>query len=84
MDWLEQKYVGLISSRLRNFKRKSNNLYNSSCPICGDSQKVKSKARGYIYDKNGKGIYHCHNCGVTHSIPNFIKLVDSEIGRAHV
>jgi len=77
MDWLEQKYIGLLSNRLRNFKRKSNNLYNFSCPICGDSHKIKSKARGYVYDKGGKGIYHCHNCGVTHSIPNFIKLVDS-------
>lgn len=79
MDWLEHKYIGLVSSRLRNFKRKSSNLYNFSCPICGDSEKIKSKARGYIYDKSGKSIYHCHNCGVTHSVSNFIKLVDSRI-----
>lgn len=77
MDWLDQKYVGLLSSRLRNFKRKSNSLYNFSCPLCGDSHKDKSKARGYLYDKNGKGVYHCHNCGASHSFSYFLKLVDS-------
>ena len=79
MDWLEHKYIGILSGRLRNFKRKSSTLYNFSCPLCGDSQKVKQKARGYIYDKAGKGIFHCHNCGATHSIPVFIKLVDGGI-----
>lgn len=77
MDWVENKYINLLSNRLRNFKRKSNQLYNFSCPICGDSEKNSTRARGYIYDKSGKGVYHCHNCGATHSIPVFIKLVDS-------
>lgn len=76
MLWLEQKYVGLLSGRLRNYTRKSNSLYNFSCPICGDSANDKRKARGYIYEKKGKGLYHCHNCGTTMSVPNFIKSVD--------
>ena len=50
MDWLEQKYIGMLSSRLRNYKRKSSGLINFSCPICGDSQTHKNKARGYIYE----------------------------------
>lgn len=79
MDWLEHKYISLLSGRLRNFKRKSSGLYNFSCPLCGDSQKVKGKARGYIYDKNGKGVYHCHNCGATHGIPVFLKLVAGDL-----
>lgn len=76
MDWLENKYISLVSSRLRNYKRKGSNLFNFSCPICGDSEKFKNKARGYIYDKKGKGVFHCHNCGVTMSVPNFIKTMD--------
>ena len=76
MDWLEQKYIGLLSNRLRNFKRKSGTLYNFSCPVCGDSSKNKSRARGFIFEKNGKSIYHCHNCAVTLSVPNFIKYID--------
>ena len=76
MHWLESKYVGLLSTRLRNFKRKSNTLYNFSCPLCGDSEIKKSKARGYIYEKQGKSLFHCHNCGITLSISKFIKTVD--------
>ena len=79
MNWLENKYINLLSGRLRNFKRRSSSLYNFSCPICGDSKKVKSKARGFIYEKNGKTLYHCHNCSVTLSVPNFIKTVDEAL-----
>lgn len=76
MDWLEHKYVSLMSNRLKNFKRKSNNVFNFSCPICGDSATNKGKARGYIFEKKGKSVFHCHNCSVTMGIPNFIKSVD--------
>lgn len=76
MNWLEQKYIGLVSPRLRNFKRKSNGLYNCSCPFCGDSENDKRKARGYIYSKAGKTLYHCHNCSATHAFSNFLKNFD--------
>jgi len=79
MDWLEHKYIGLLSNRLRNFKRKSGNLYNFSCPICGDSKKNQSRARGFIFEKSGKSIFHCHNCSATLSIPNFIKSIDQTL-----
>ena len=79
MMWLEHKYVGLVSSHLRNFKRKSASLYNFSCPICGDSTTVKNKARGYIYDKKGKMLFHCHNCNATMAVPNFIKMIDQNL-----
>jgi transcription elongation factor Elf1 len=79
MDWLDQKYIGLLGGRLRNFKRKSNNLYNFSCPICGDSHKMKQKARGYVYDKGGKSVYHCHNCGASHTFSYFLKLVADDL-----
>jgi len=79
MKWLEHKYVGLASSHLRNFKRKSASLYNFSCPICGDSTTVKNKARGYIYDKKGKMLFHCHNCNATMAVPNFIKMIDQNL-----
>lgn len=76
MQWLEQKYVSLLSNRLRNYTRKSSSLFNFSCPICGDSESNKRKARGYIYEKKGKSAFHCHNCGASMSVPNFIKMVD--------
>lgn len=76
MRWLDTKYIGLVSNRLRNFKRKSENLWNFSCPFCGDSEKQKKKARGYIYSNKDKLQYTCHNCGITRSIPNFLKELD--------
>lgn len=76
MDWLEHKYIGMVSSRLDQFKRKSPTLYNFRCPVCGDSQTNKFKARGYIYERKGKGLFHCHNCNATMAIPNFIKSLD--------
>lgn len=79
MDWLTQKYINLLSSRLRNFKRKGPSLYNFSCEICGDSDTNKSKARGYIYQNKGGLWYHCHNCGVGMSAKNFIKKVDQNL-----
>jgi hypothetical protein len=76
MYWLEIKYLDILSTRIRNFKRKSGTLWNMSCPICGDSSKDKRKARGYVYLKEGKLLYHCHNgCG-TMNIPRFLKAVD--------
>lgn len=76
MDWIVNKYIGIVSTRLRNFKRKGPNLYNCSCEFCGDSEKVKNRARGYIYEKQGKMFYFCHNCGITMTIYNFIKAID--------
>lgn len=79
MSWLESKYIGVLSPRLRNFKRKSGTLYNFSCPLCGDSSKDSRKARAYIYVKEGKWRFHCHNgCG-TMGVPKFIKAVDEFI-----
>jgi hypothetical protein len=79
MDWLAQKYIGIISSRLEKFKRKGPSLYNFRCPLCGDSNTHKNKARGYIYQKEGKLMFHCHNCSATMGIPKFLKIIDENI-----
>lgn len=76
MSWLEEKYINLASGRLARFKRKSAHLWNFRCPICGDSETNKSKARGYIYTKQGNYIFHCHNCGETNSFHKFLKNLD--------
>lgn len=49
MDFVDVKYINLISIRLQKFKRIKDNLYNFRCPICGDSERSKNKARGYLY-----------------------------------
>lgn len=76
MHWLETKYIGLVSNRLRNYKRKSGTLYCFSCPFCGDSESDKKKARGYVYTKKGNTMFHCHNCNITHNFATFLKNLD--------
>ncbi len=76
---IDTKYLRLISSRLRNFKQKGDNLFNFSCPFCGDSQKNKSKARGYVFQKAGGLFVKCHNCGIGTNVGNLIKQTDSSL-----
>lgn len=83
--WLQQKYIGLISSRLERFKRVNSTTYNFRCPVCGDSTKNKYKARGYLFPKDGGGhLYHCHNCHITLGFEKFLKVVDSLLHTEYV
>jgi transcription elongation factor Elf1 len=77
--WLDHRYVGLLSARLRNFHRVNSRTYNFSCPICGDSEKNRKKRRGYVFEKRGKLVFYCHNCGASSSVSRFIKSVDSAL-----
>ena len=79
MDFVDVKYINLISSRFQKFKKVKNNLYNFRCPICGDSQRNKNKARGYLYQVKNNTNFKCHNCGVNISFNNFLKQLDSVI-----
>ena len=76
MDFIDVKYINLLSSRLLKFKRVKPHLYNFRCPLCGDSQKNKSKARGYLYRVKTNTNFKCHNCGVNISFNSFLKSQD--------
>ena len=76
MDFVDSKYINLISSRLSKFSRKKPDLFNFRCPLCGDSQKSKSKVRGYLYAMKTNTNFKCHNCGASMSLGNFIKKLD--------
>ena len=76
MDIIDSKYITLVSSRLTKFKRVKANLYNFRCPICGDSQKHKNKARGYFYQVKTNTNFKCHNCGASSSLNSFLKQID--------
>jgi transcription elongation factor Elf1 len=77
MSFIDSKYIGLVSSRLEKFKKVKNNLYNFRCPYCGDSQKHKNKARGYIYQLKNDHNFKCHNCGTSRTFTNFLKDLDN-------
>ena len=70
---IDTKYICLVGPSLRNFKKKKASLYNCSCPVCGDSEKKKSKARGFFYQKGQSMFYKCHNCSTGMSVGTFLK-----------
>lgn len=84
MDFIDVKYINLISSRLPKFKKVKANLYNFRCPICGDSQKQKNKARGYLYRVKNNTNYKCHNCGISVSFNSFLKDLDPETHKEYI
>ena len=67
----------MVSPRLTLFTKKKSDLFNFRCPYCGDSQKKKNKARGYLYKIKNDFVYKCHNCGVSRTFSNFLKDQDS-------
>ena len=83
MDQIDIKYINLVSARLQKFKRVKANLYNFRCPICGDSQKNKSKTRGYLYSIKNDINYKCHNCGASLSFNNFLKKMDVSLHKSY-
>ena len=83
MDIIDSKFIGLVSSRLDRFKKVKANLYNFRCPICGDSQKHKNKARGYFYQVKTNTNFKCHNCGASSSFNNFLKQIDSTLHKQY-
>lgn len=74
----------MISSRLDKFVKKKPGLYNFRCPYCGDSQKNKSKTRGYLYQYKNDYNYKCHNCSMSMSLGNFIKDLDGSLYNEYV
>ena len=77
MSFLDVKYINLISPRLNLFSRKKADLYNFRCPYCGDSQKRRNKARGYLFKIKNDFVFKCHNCGMGRTLSNFLKDQDS-------
>lgn len=79
-DFVDMHFVNMLAGRLARFSIKHRNplKVNFRCPICGDSQKSKSKARGWIIEhpKSNNLYYNCFNCGVSHSFQNFLKQQD--------
>jgi transcription elongation factor Elf1 len=76
MAFIEQQYIEKIKYRFEKLTEK-NKVYQFRCPYCGDSQKSKSKARGYLYPIGDTYNYRCHNCGKSISFLNFLKDTDS-------
>lgn len=78
-NYIDVKYLNLLSSQLGQFKRKNDKLWNFRCPYCGDSQKDKTKARGYVFANDSNLVYKCHNCGIGSGLGKLIKHVNPNL-----
>jgi transcription elongation factor Elf1 len=76
--YIDIKYINLISPQLQQFKKKNDFLWNFRCPYCGDSQKSRTKARGFVYRKKNDLFYKCHNCGKGTTLGKLIQYLDSK------
>jgi hypothetical protein len=74
--YIDLKFINELSSRLGQFKKKGDYLFNFRCPHCGDSKKSKTKARAYFYQVKNDMFFKCHNCGEGQSLTNFLKFID--------
>lgn len=77
--FIDRSFLLRVSPQLQKFSQKKQDLYNFRCPLCGDSQKNKTKCRGYVYRKKNDYFYMCHNCGASTSFYNFLEKVDPEL-----
>jgi len=74
--YTEIKYLNLLSTQLEKFKKKADYLWNFRCPVCGDSQRNKNKARGFVFRLKGSLVYKCHNCGTSMSFDKLIETMN--------
>ena len=81
--FIDRKYLKILSPKLNRFTQKKEDLYNFRCPFCGDSKKNLLKARGYVYRKKNDYFYKCQNCGVGHTMYNFINLIDNNLAKEY-
>jgi transcription elongation factor Elf1 len=77
--FIDRTFLLRLSPKLNRFSQKKTDLYNFRCPLCGDSTKNKTKARGFVYRKKNDYFYMCHNCGVSTTFYNFLKQLDSNL-----
>lgn len=77
-EFIDIQFAQMLSGRLENFKIRHTNPYkiNFRCPICGDSQKSRSKSRGWLLERDNKFSFYCHNCGASQGFNYFLKNID--------
>ena len=78
VDFVDLHHAQSLGARLDRFKIRATNPYkiNFRCPLCGDSEKSRSKARGWLLERDNSFYYYCHNCGASHSFGHFLKTID--------
>jgi DNA primase/predicted RNA-binding Zn-ribbon protein involved in translation (DUF1610 family) len=81
--YIDRAFLLRVSPKLPRFTQKKEDLYNFRCPLCGDSQKNKTKARGFVFRKKDNYFYMCHNCGISTTFYNFLDKVDPTLTKEY-
>lgn len=80
---IDLKYLRIISPKLEGFTQKNNELFNCRCHYCGDSQKKKSKKRGFFYKKGDNMFYRCFNCEVSTTFYKALESLDPYVAKEY-
>ena len=69
MDFIDVKYINLISSRLQKVQTgKTKALQLQVSYLRRLTLKHKNKARGFLYQVKNNTNYKCYNCGISISL----------------
>jgi len=82
LPWVDDKYIMQLSFYVDRFKvvKQSPLEANFRCPVCGDSKRSKTKARGFIFrTQDGGAIFKCHNCGKSLTLRSLLKHVSQQL-----
>jgi hypothetical protein len=80
---IDRKFINLVSSSLDKFKWKKDNVATCRCYKCGDSQKSKSKTRGYFYINKDHYYFKCHNCGFSCTIKTILEDLSPQLAKEY-
>jgi hypothetical protein len=79
MYYLDTKYLGLLSHKLRDYKEKSG-VWQIRCPQppfgCDDISRGRVANRGFFFRVSDQLLYKCHHCGLSVPFQNFLKNMD--------
>jgi hypothetical protein len=81
--YIDKKFVNLVSGSLEKFKWKKDTLATCRCFKCGDSQKNKSKTRGYFFEHKGHYVYKCHNCGFSCNVYSVLETISPTLAKEY-
>lgn len=81
MLWIDEKYLRLVSPQLERFSQKHPHLWSFRCPLCGDSEQIKTKTRGYCFPNPKRDAlqFKCHNCSVSLPLSALLKRLSSRL-----
>ena len=83
MYHIDIKYLRILSPKLEGFTQKTPDLFNCKCFYCGDSQKKKSKKRGYFYKKSNNLFYRCFNCEQSTTFYKALEYLDPYLAKEY-